>query len=230
MGKLLSQIYQGRFILIASPAANSLELALVAQEAGADAIETHLNHETSQGGGAFGSIDLEEQPLKDITSSLTIPVGVSIGGSKPLQEEEWERILSLNFDFVNMLAHHMPAFVASDERISKIVGIGPGYVLEQVKTISDSQGVSALEAAVVPSQAFGLPLNVLDVATLEIVTRLSAKPVLVPTQKKIKPAEIPIIRKVGCKGLNLTTIVTGDTPTSVATTLKEFIAAVIPRQ
>lgn len=230
MAKLLSKIYQGRLILIASPPVNTVDLALAAQEAGADAVETHLNHESSMGRGAFSSIDLEEQALKDIVSVLNIPVGVSIGGSKPLQEEEWERLLALNIDFVNMLAHHMPAFVALDERVSRIVGIGPGYILEQVKAISDSPGVSAIEAAVVPPQAFGLPLNVLDVATLEIVTKLSAKPILVPTQKKIRPAEVPIIRQAGCKGLSLTSVVTGDTPTSMATTIKAFTTAILPHQ
>src|SRR5271157_3996504 len=121
---------------------NTSEYAEAAQQGGADAMILGIDKTESMFPGLFGSFDLQEDSILGIVSTSSIPVGISIGDSRPLTPDGWERIVSKPFSFVNMFAHHMPPFVLSDTRIDKLVSIGSGYMLEQVKSISEIDGVT----------------------------------------------------------------------------------------
>jgi hypothetical protein len=197
---LLDSLAKDDFVILGDLASNSPEFAIACEEARANALVLHINDDSAKG-SRFGGLEIEQDSLRDCLSSVRIPVGISIGDSRPLVREEWEICVALGFSFVIMLAHHMPTFVWKDERLTKIVSIGPGYILEQVKTISEFKEVSALVASLTPSQGHGLPLNLFDVATLRLITSLSRKPVLYPTQRRIRPEDIPILDEEGCHGV-----------------------------
>jgi len=153
--------------------------------------------------GLFGSFDLMEESIDSILSATSVPVGISIGDSRPLIEENWERIVSKPFKFVNMFAHHMPPFVLEDERIEKLVSIGSGYMLEQVKSVSEIDGVTALEAAIVAPQGRNHIFSALDLATLRVLASLSAKPVLMRTQKKMGAKDVSSVMRSGARGVSV---------------------------
>ncbi len=153
--------------------------------------------------GLFAGLDTQEQTIREILSTLSIPVGVSIGEARPLSREAWESVVSLPFRFVNMFAHQMPLFVLDDGRIDKLVSIGPGYMLEQVKTIAEMAQVVALEAAIVSSQAKLYPFGLLDLSTITLISRLTTKPVFLRTQKRVNPRDMPLILKTGVRGITL---------------------------
>ncbi len=115
--------------------------------------------------------------------------------------EYWERIVGGGFSFVDMYAHQMPLFVLNDSRIRKVVAISTGYILEQVRSLSETEGVEGIEVAIVPLQARGSPFTVLDLATLNLISKLSKKSVLLRTQKKVGVAELPRIINLGVRGL-----------------------------
>ena len=207
---VLDSIAKGEFVILGDMASNSADFAIDCEEAEASAVLLHLNEDGAQG-SRFGGLEIEQDSLKECLSVVKIPVGISIGDSRPLVPEEWELCVGLGFSFVIMLAHHMPTFVWKDERLARIVSIGPGYILEQVKTISDFKEVSAVVASLTPSQGQGLPLNLFDVATLRLITSLSRKPVLYPTQRKIRPEDIPILDGEGCHGLLVSASIYGQT-------------------
>jgi hypothetical protein len=179
---------------------NDTEYASTAAQAGADAIVVGIDKTETTLPGLFGSFDLMEDSINSILSTSSVPVGISIGDSRPLIEENWERIASKPFGFVNMYAHHMPSFVLEDDRVEKLLSIGPGYMLEQVKAISEMEGVVALESAIVAPQGRSHVFSALDLATLGVITKLSAKPLLVRTQKKMNAADIQSAIGSGVRG------------------------------
>lgn len=180
---------------------NSCEYAEAATGAGADAIMVGIDKTEASLPGLFGSFDLMEDSIDSILSASAVPVGISIGDSRPLIEENWERIVAKPFSFVNMYAHHMPPFVLEDTRLEKLVSIGPGYMLEQVRGISEMGGVCALEAAIVAPQGKNHIFSALDLATLGVLARLSAKPLLARTQKRMGPADVRSVARSGIRGI-----------------------------
>jgi hypothetical protein len=182
---------------------NSLEYAAAAEEAGVSALVVGIEKTELAFPGLFAGFDAQEQVIQGILSTVSTPVGISIGEARPLSRETWERIMGRGFSFVNMYAHQMPLFVLNDSRINKFVSIGPGYMLEQVRAISEMEQVVALEAAIVSSQAKLYPFGLLDLSTLSLISKLTTKPVFLRTQKKVVPSDIPLILKSGVRGLTL---------------------------
>jgi hypothetical protein len=189
--------------LIATLPQNNTEYASAAAEAGADAIMLGIDKTDSSLPGLFGSFDLMEESIDSILSTTSVTVGISIGDSRPLIEENWERIVSKPFSFVNMYAHHMPPFVLEDNRIEKLVSIGPGYMLEQVKSVSEIEGVTALEAAIVAPQGKNHIFSALDLATLGVLAGLSTKPLLIRTQKKMGAKDIRSVMRLALRGISV---------------------------
>jgi hypothetical protein len=182
---------------------NNDEYARAAYEGGADAIVLGIDKTESMFPGLFGSFDLQEDSINEILSTSSIPVGISIGDSRPLTPESWERIATKSFSFVNMYAHHMPPFVLEDRRMEKLVTIGAGYMVEQIKSMSEMDQVVALEAAIVSSQGRTQVFSVLDLSTLRMISKLSTKPVILRAQKRLELGDIRSLSEVGLKGITL---------------------------
>jgi hypothetical protein len=182
---------------------NNDEYARAAYEGGADAIVIGIDKTESMFPGLFGSFDLQEDSINEILSTSSIPVGISIGDSRPLTPESWERIATKPFSFVNMYAHHMPPFVLEDRRMEKLVTIGAGYMVEQIKSMSEMDQVVALEAAIVSSQGRTQVFSVLDLSTLRMISKLSTKPVILRAQKRLELGDIRSLSEAGLKGITL---------------------------
>jgi len=189
--------------MIAMLPQNNAEFAAAAAQAGADAIVVGIDKTDTALPGLFGSFDILEDAIDSILGTAGVPVGISIGDSRPLIEENWERIVAKPFSFVNMYAHHMPPFVLEDSRVEKLVSIGPGYMLEQVKSISETEGVTALEAAIVAPQGRSHIFSALDLATLSVLASLSAKPLLMRTQKRLSSRDVRSVMRSGLRGISV---------------------------
>jgi len=194
---------QADFPLIAILPHNNDEYARAAQEGGASAMIIGIDKTETAFPGLFGSFELQEDSINAILSSSSIPVGISVGDSRPLTAEGWERIVSKPFAFVNMYAHHMPPFVLKDERVEKLVSVGAGYMLEQVKSISEMEEVSAIEAALVSAQGKNHVFSVLDISTLRMIARLSSKPVMLRAQKRLESRDVLTLSREGLRGLTI---------------------------
>ena len=190
-----------QYTVVASLPKNSTSLAVQATEGGADAIMLNIDGDENSSPSHFGSYDLHDAYINDVISTVSVPCGLFIGGARLLTDEYWERIMSSAFSFVEMYAHQMPTFVLSDQRVKKVTAISTGYILEQVKQISQMEGIEALDVATVPHQARGAPFSVLDYATLGVIARLSAKPILLRTQKKMTRVDIASVVALGVRGL-----------------------------
>ena len=189
--------------VIASLPQNNCEYAEVAAQSGANAIMVGIDKTDTSLPGLFGSFDLMEDSIDSILGTASVPVGISIGDSRPLIEENWERIVSKPFRFVNMFAHHMPPFVLEDTRVEKLISVGPGYMLEQVKSLSEMDGVTALEAAIVAPQGRNHIFSSLDVATLGVLASISSRPLIVRTQKRMSARDVSSVMRSGARGITV---------------------------
>ena len=194
---------QAALPLIAILPHNNDDYAKAAQESGADAFVIGIDKTETTFPGLFGSFDLQGDSINAILSTSSVPVGISIGDSRPLTPETWEKIASKPFAFVNMYAHHMPPFVLKDARVEKLVSIGAGYMLEQIKSISEMSEVQAIEAAIVTAQGKNHVFSALDLSTLRMIARLSSKPVILRAQKRLEPQDMSTIAEEGLKGVTL---------------------------
>jgi hypothetical protein len=190
-----------QYSVLASLPKNSISLAVQAEEAGADAVILNIDGDENASPSHFGSYDLHDVYINDVISTVSAPCGIFIGGAKVVTEEYWERVMSSEFSFVEMYAHQMPAFILADQRVKRLAAIATGYILEQVKELSQMDGVEALDVATVPAQARGGPFSLLDYATLGVIAGLSAKPVLLRTQKRLSRQDIDRVVALGVRGL-----------------------------
>jgi len=214
------------YTVIASLPKNSSSLAVKAEEAGADAVMLNIEGDEGSTQNHCGSYDLHDVYINDAISTVSVPCGLFVGGGRHLTEEYWERIMSSSFGFVEMYAHLMPLFVLSDARLKKICAISTGYILEQVSQLSGMEGVEAVDAATVPAQARGTPFSVLDYATLGLISRLSTKPLLLRTQKRLTRSDIGRVVELGVKGLVVDPCIFSGTDE----TYKDELASLSPRR
>jgi len=210
------------YSLIASLPKNSTSLALQAVAGGADAVMLNIDGDESSSPSHFGSYDLHDAYINDVISTVSVPCGLFIGGARLLTEEYWERIMSSDFGFVEMYAHQMPTFVLSDRRVKKVTAVSTGYILEQVKQLSEMEGVEALDVATVPHQSRGAPFSVLDYATLGVIAKLSAKPVLLRTQKKLTREDVSNVVALGVKGLVIDPCILSGTDEAYGSEISEY--------
>jgi hypothetical protein len=215
----------GRFLLFGELHSNSKQFASCCEESGADAVIFHLNLD-SPGMGRFGGLEIEEDSIRDALSTIRIPAGISIGDTRTLFSDDWESIAKLGFSFVNMFAHQLPTFAWQDSRVEKLVSIGPGYVFEQVRALSEFDNVSGIEAALTPNQGLGMPMTLLDATTLKLVTKLSAKPIFLPTQRDIQTQDLRVLKELGCSGILINGSSYGDTEETCREQFSRFRAEI----
>ncbi len=222
----LEVVSQGRdYTVIASLPKNSTSLAVQAVEGGADAVMLNVEGDESSSPNHYGSYDLHDVYINDVISTVSAPCGIFVGGARLLTEEYWERIMSSSFSFVEMYAHQMPTFVLADSRVKKITAIATGYILEQVRQLSEIDGVEAMDVATVPHQLRGAPFSALDYATLGLIARLSARPVLLRTQKKLTRSDIAGAVALGVRGLVVDPCILSGTDEAY----KDEVASLAPR-
>jgi hypothetical protein len=227
MRRQLDVVPKGKeYMVIASLPKNSTSLAVQAVDGGAEAVILNIDGDEGSSPNHFGGYDLYDAYINDVISTVSAPCGLFIGGARLLTEEYWERIMSSPFSFVEMYAHQMPTFVLSDPRVKKISAISTGYILEQVKQLSEMDGIEAIEVATVPHQARGAPFSVLDYATLGVITDLSVKPVFLRTQKRLTRSDIDKIVALGAKGLVVDPCILSGTDEAY----KDEIASLGPRR
>ena len=221
----LEVISEKGYTVIASLPKNSTSLALQAVEGGASAVLLNIDGDEGSSPSHFGSYDLHDAYINDVISTVSVPCGLFIGGGRLLTEDYWERIMSSSFSFVEMYAHQMPTFVLSDQRVKKLSAIATGYILEQVRQLSEIEGIEAIDVATVPHQARGAPFSVLDYATLGVIAGLSARPVFLRTQKKLTRSDIDRTITLGVKGLVVDPCILSGTDEAY----KDEVASLSPR-
>ncbi|MED4955915.1 hypothetical protein NYE69_04095 [Paenibacillus sp. FSL R5-0527] len=196
--------------LFVSLPANDIKLAEAALTAGADGLKVHINVGHRASGNRFGALDSYAGIFKEIRSRFDGPFGIVPGGSvEEVNPEEITRLPELGIDFYSIYAFHHPSFLLRAPGLARTFAIDSGFdrgIVEGGRAF----GVSALEASIVPGNEYGTRLTLADLLHYRWLAAHTGLPVIVPTQRKIAPEDIPALADSGVKVLLVGAVVTGN--------------------
>ena len=201
MSRLLELLKTKKMTLIVQLPENTREMAEAAEQAGADAIVVR-----------------DGEDAADIIKTVKIPVGVDISAKNPVEEKEIKA--HDRFDFISF---HFEALKAVAKRVKpgKILALNDDYTLDKIIGVEDT-GAEAIDAAILPLSQNSKELAVGDLQNYIGIAISSGLPVIIPTQRVIKPSEVAIIADTGAKGMILTDKVLGDRAKSLKKNLMEY--------
>lgn len=225
MGKL-SSLLNRDFLLMVSLPKNNLDLAEAAYNGGADAIKVHINVYHHASGTRFKSWKEEKKNITEIIKSVPIPVGLLPGANENIASpEEIKEAKELGISFLDGFAHFMPCEILLDG-LDFMVAVNKDYPPSEVSSLTSLKKISLLEATLLPPQEYGKSLTLKDIALYKALAKNSHIPVMIPTQKNIKPQEVVWLKKAGAKGIIIGAVVTGLTPEKIYKTTKAFRDAI----
>jgi hypothetical protein len=204
-------------------------MARAALDAGADGLKVHIGLEHFASGLSTGSLDDEEDALREICS-LGAPVGIVPGVGEGLAtREEMVRLAEIGIDFFDLYATDMPAWMLrmADCPLSVMVAFSatcrPWGLVEHV---AETSRPAMIEASIAPHESYGEPLTAADISEYAEIAARADQPLIVPTQKAVQPDEVAVLRDAGVAALLIGAIVTGAEADSIAEATGRFRAAI----
>lgn len=212
------------FSLLVSIPRNNPEFAKAAQAGGADAVKVHLNCKHPASGIVFGSFKDEQKNIEAVLKGMSLPVGVVPGAEITATVEELKILKASGIDFFDIYAHELPVEYFSLE-LGKMVCIDSRYSPHDLKQLASS-GAEVFEASVIPHEGYGKPIEASDLIRWKELTENLSTPLLISTQRKIKPEECILLKEAGARGIVIGVVVTGLTVKGVEETTKKFRKAI----
>lgn len=190
-------------VLIVSLARNDGTLAEAAIRGGADALIGHLNQDLPEAEMTFGSLDAERDGLQSIASAAgQTPWGIRLGAQGNTPTEDITGAIGLGVDFAAASAAVAPASLLLTKGVGKIISIDRELDLFLIRTIGELQ-VDAVEVSLLDASKEPEMLTVLDVMKYRKIADTISQSVIVNTQGRIKPEDVPALREAGVHGLLL---------------------------
>jgi hypothetical protein len=214
------------FPLIVSLPANALDMAKAARDGGADAIKMHTAVPHFASGTQFGSLEEESSVFEAIRRALDVPLGLVPGVGVNLEMEEIERVADLGFDFWDAFITQMTPLIWQEPRLAPMLCLLPHHSIGQAEATALLPGVVCLEADIVEHEGYGQRLSVEDCVTYKLLAESITVPLVVPTQRAIRPNEIGFLADMGVGSVMIGAIVTGKTVEGVATVTRAFRDAI----
>lgn len=209
-----------RFRLIVSLPRNEAPFATAAQAAGADAVKVHLNCHHPASGTLFGSWQEEKGRIEAVRSAISIPVGLMPGHGVIASKEELQAAASAGLSFLDLYLRDAPAYIY-DTPLARWLAVGPEEAAEGFKQIEMFPG-DACEASFTDRSRYGTPLDQDDLRVLATLAQRCPRPVLLPTQKAVRPEQVAELQAVGVKGLMIGAVVTGHDPDTLFEATRAF--------
>jgi hypothetical protein len=204
---------------------NDPALARAALAGGADILKVHIRVHHAASGTRFGTLEEERTRLQAIIDLFPGPVGIVAGAEEPATPKEMGDLRLMGIDFFDLYATHMPAWMWHVMDMGKVVALESSYTVHQAIAL-ENLGADMLEAAIIPHDGYGKPLTVADLAAYRDLHDTVDVPIIVPTQRAIKPEEASLLTgDCGIEGLMIGAIVTGTTPQEIEAAVKRFKAA-----
>lgn len=223
---LKQNLTENKMTLIVSLPENRLDLARAAIQTGVDAVKLHVNVNHRASGNVFESVESYVEIFRSIRDEFSGPLGIVPGGSfGDIKQSEMEQLIALGFNFYSIYAHDKPSWMLGLDKIEKTFAISSDYSLETIGNVKHL-GVTALEASIIRGEEYGTPLTFKDVLAYNWLVQHVDVPVLVPSQRKLVPSDIPLLAKAGVKAVMLGAIVIGHTDESIQHAIISFRNAI----
>jgi len=217
------------FHLLVSLPRNDVELGRAALEAGADGLKVHIGLHHHASGLVTGTLDEEADRIAEIVA-LGLPVGIVPGAGEGLATHaEMLRLADLGVDFFDLYAEDMPAWMLCMDDCAMSVMVAFSSACSPwglVERMADASGPTMIEASVMPHEAYGQPLTAADVSLYAEIAHRSGLPVIVPTQKSIRPDEVAALSDAGTAAALIGAIVTGTEVAGIVDATRRFRTAI----
>lgn len=226
MNQLRNRLEEHPWTLLVSLPKNDIELARAALGAGAQGLKVHINVEHFASGTKFGSFDEEWKTISNIVH-LAAESGASVGivpgtAAKFATPEEFKSLQAIGVDYFDAYPADAPAWALTQENLDVMLAAFHGGDLEEFATFEDL-GMKLCEASIMPHEEYGRPLTAQDLARYSLLDSVLEVPIIVPSQKKIEPRDVPALQRTGARGLLIGAIVTGRTAESIKAAVRSFM-------
>ena len=222
MDKLLNRLNNVPWTLLVSLPRNDVELARAAIRGGAQGLKIHINVEHFASGTRFGSLEEERENIARIVEVAgDASVGIVPGGNPFVGEADFAELAKLGIDYFDAYPGDAPAWTLSQRHLGRMLAAYHGGSTGIMLAL-EAAGMQMCEASIVPHEGYGAPLTALDIGLYANLTTVLDGPVIVPSQKKIVPADVPALRAAGARGLLIGAIVTGRDADSIEAAARAF--------
>lgn len=221
MDKFRQMLKEGRFPLVMSLPRNDPALARAAWENGADVVKIHINvkHHASQ--TLFGSFEEERVAIEAMLAEAKGPMGIVLGADCCAAERSLPQAVAYGFDFLSLYGHHASPTVLSAAGIIKMIAPDYTWADWEIEGLQET-GADILEASVMHPDSYGQPLSGRELIRYRHLVRLSPLPIVVPTQRAVRPDEVCALRACGVSGLMIGAVVTGKDACSIGSAVAAF--------
>lgn len=223
----LSELLSSRpMSLLVSLPANDPELARAAVAGGADALKVHVNVHHRASGTRFGSLAEEREALAEILRVAGRgPVGLVAGGDPGVPASEVAEAVAMGFTTVSMYAHHLPAAWLGIPGADFMAAPDYTYSRDEIAGLGELP-VALIEASIVHPDGYGQPMSLRDLNAYRWMAARLPQPVVVPSQRRLIPEDLPLLAKVGVRAVMIGAVVTGRDAGSLERATSAFRKAV----
>lgn len=202
-------------LLIASLPRNDPALARAALDGGADVLKVHINVQHHASGTRFGSFAEERPALAQILDLAGArPCGIVPGATAELDAAELRALAEHGFDFLSLyLRHAAPDRLPPAQRLARMLALAHDDPPDLAGSL-DQLPIQVCEVSIMAPDTYGQPLTYHDLARYAAIRRATRLPLVVPTQRRISPAAIPDLLRIGIEGVMIGAVVAGTTVAS----------------
>ena len=214
------------FTLMVSLPKNDPALAEAAVKAGARCLKVHVNCHHFASDTRFGTWTEEKPVIEEILSVMgDVPLGIVTGEAVQPSPRDLEEICESGIDFWDLFCRYAPPEYVDLPNLGAMVAIDSSWEPWLVDSLH-ALGVNVIESSIIPRDLYRTALNLEDVARYRRLAQCSQMPILIPTQKAIKPHQVASLQKAGAAGITIGAVVTGLDKTSLAEATAAFSEAI----
>ncbi len=224
MNSFIRLLKERSMTLIMSLPKNDPELCRAAFDAGADVVKVHCNVQHHASGTGFGRLDVYKDTFSQMLSAAPGPMGLVPGADARDVLRDMESASALPFAFFSLYLHHAPVEVLSMPQ-ALMAACAPGDEEREAAHLAPL-GAQALEASIMPHEGYAAPLTVKDLTQYSALCQATPLPVVVPTQRAIRPEDVKYLKDAGVRGLMIGAIVTGREQKTIVDAIRAFRRAI----
>ena len=227
MNQAITLLTNSPFSIWVSLPRNDAELARAAVNGGAHGLKVHINVAHFASGTRFGTFDEERENLAEIVKIADgrpvgiVPVATNDGEHSFASEAEFAALAELGIDFFDSYPADAPAWTLTPRHLDVMLAAPHGAPVAEILALQQL-GMTLCEASILPHESYGQPLNAADLARYRVLCDALQVPVMVPSQKKITPADIPALKAAGARALLIGAIVTGRDAAGIESATRSF--------
>lgn len=226
MNRFQRMLERNSFSLIVSLTRNDVDLAKVAQDNGADAVKVHTCVAHQASGVRFGSLQEEASVFEVMRKALNIAMGIVPGVGVDLEWPEIKRMGDMGFDFFDAHISSISPLILDETRLAPMLSISPQHTIEEATVAASLPTVTCLEAGIVPHEGYGQRASLDDFVQYGVLASAVGKPVVVPTERRLLPEEVPVLAAFGVRAIMIGAVVTGMTAEGLARATRAFRDAI----